>query len=445
MSQTLDDPFAFDLFAQPVAPVEPASVESESATPPTEEPPARERCWTDTLPKCSADEVAAGRALGSVPSWLFGAMFRAAAPRLLTILRTPPELFGMTSFGWSEVGAAELGQTTEGHRFCATLGIGQPEAGQSEATLFIQTDAGFAAALVERMLGGNGTPPESLRQVTSAEAAALEFLLLTLAWDVNAFLGEPALRLTSCARWLSFGHFQSAASNAPTRYLVGTVSLKFAEAVGFAEFILDASALEAFRHLGSRLMARPASEPPLALMRQKHLAELATIQPTFPAALVIGLVEATYGELRTLEIGDFVILDTIQSILQPGGVGSVAVGVPESVMLFGELDAALCLTVQDIVPTLPLLSSEETPMPTEETISPPAVALDDLAVTVRIELAARRLRLEEVAQLRVGHVLELGCKPTDPVTLTIDGRPIARGELVNVEGRLGVRITQARS
>lgn len=81
----------------------------------------------------------------------------------------------------------------------------------------------------------------------------------------------------------------------------------------------------------------------------------------------------------------------------------------------------------------------------EEAVSPPAVSLDDLVVTVRIELAARRLRLEEVAQLRVGHILELGCKPTDPVTLTIDGRPIARGELVDVEGRLGVRITQARS
>ncbi|AEP13534.1 type III secretion system cytoplasmic ring protein SctQ [Chloracidobacterium thermophilum] len=436
MSQTLDDPFAFDLFAQPVAPVEP-----EVAPPPTEEPPARERHWTDALPKCSRAEVEASRRLGSVPTWLFGAMFRAAAPRLLTILRTPPELFGMTSFGWSEVSAAELGQTTDSHRFCATFGVGQPG-----ATLFLQTDASFAAALVERMLGGNGTPPDGLRQVTSAEAAALEFLLLTLAWDVNALLGEPTLRLTSCARWLSFGHFQSAAtSDTPTRYLVGTVSLKFAEAVGFAEFILDAATLEAFRQVGSHLLARPVSDPTLALIRQKHVAELARVQPTFSAALVIGLVEATYGELRTLEIGDFVILETIQSVLQPGGIGSVTVGVPETLMLFGELDDEFRLTIQDIVPTLPMLSSEETSMPTEETATPPAVSLDDLAVTVRIELAARRLRLEEVAQLRTGYVLELGCKPTDPVTLTIDGRPIARGELVDVEGRLGVRITQARS
>jgi flagellar motor switch/type III secretory pathway protein FliN len=437
MSETLDDPFAFDLFAQPVVPVEP-----EAPLPPAEATPTSVRSWADSLPKCSLSEVEASRALGSVPTWLFGAMFRAAAPRLLTILRTPPELFGMTSFGWSEVSAAEIGRTTDTHRFCATFSVGQPK-----ATMFLQTDASFAAALVERMLGGKGTPPDGLRQVTSAEAAALEFLLLTLAWDVNAFLGEPTLRLTSCARWLSFGHFQSGAtSEVPARYLVGTVSLKFAEAVGFAEFILDAAALEGFRHLGNQLMARPVTDPTVAVLRQKHLAELAKLQPSFPAALVIGTVEATYGELRALEIGDYVILEEIQSVLGAGGVAKVTVGVPETLMLFGELDDALRLTVQDIVPTLPLIPPEETPMPNgEEAVSPPAVSLDDLVVTVRIELAARRLRLEEVAQLRVGHILELGCKPTDPVTLTIDGRPIARGELVDVEGRLGVRITQARS
>ncbi|MGQ9898544.1 MAG: type III secretion system cytoplasmic ring protein SctQ [Acidobacteriota bacterium] len=437
MSQTLDDPFAFDLFAQPVA-----SVEPQPTPPPTEEPLLREQHWADSLPRCSLAEAEASRALGSVPTWLLGAMFRAAAPRLLTILRTPPELFGMTSFGWSEVSAAELGKTTDGQRFCATFSVSP-----SEATLFLQTDASFAAALVERMLGGNGTPPDSLRQVTSAEAAALEFLLLTLAWEVNAFLGEPALRLTSCARWLSFGHFRSsAASGDPTLYLVGTVSLKFAEAVGFAECILDKAVLEAFQHLSRRLMTQPVSDPAMALVRQRHLAELTKVQPSLPAALVIGQFEATYGELQTLEIGDFVVIENIQSLLKPGGIGSATIGVPETLMLFGELDDTFRLIVQDIVPTLPLLSSEETPMPTEEAATPPAaVALDDLAVTVRIELAARRLRLEEVAQLRVGQILELGCKPTDPVTLTIDGRPIARGELVDIEGRLGVRITQARS
>ncbi len=441
MSQTLDDPFAFDLFAQPIAaPAEPEAALAALAAEPPAEQPRRGRPWHAALPKVGRAEVEAGRGLGGVPTWLFGAMFRVAAPRLLTILRTPPELFGLTSFGLTEVSADELSRATEERRLCATLGIGQGDEG-----LFMQADAGFAAALVERMLGGSGVPPDSARQVSSAETAALEFLLLALAWDVNAFLGEPALRLTSCARWLSFGHFQSTSDAArSSRWLVGTISLKFADVVGFVEFILDAPALAAFRRLAKRVMERPISDPALALLRQKRLADLARIQPALPVAVAIGAAEAAYRELQEIEIGDCVILETIQSVFQPGGVGSVVIGELGNLTLFGEFDDAFRLVVQDLLASPPLME-EDSAMPIDDSAPAASVALDDLVVTVRVELTARRMRLEEVAQLRVGQVLELGCAPTDPVTLTVDGRPIARGELVDVEGRLGVRITQGRS
>ena len=65
-----------------------------------------------------------------------------------------------------------------------------------------------------------------------------------------------------------------------------------------------------------------------------------------------------------------------------------------------------------------------------------------LLLTVHVELAARRIRLDELAQLRPGQVIELGCKATDPVDLVTEERRVARGELVDIEGRLGVRITQ---
>jgi type III secretion system YscQ/HrcQ family protein len=70
------------------------------------------------------------------------------------------------------------------------------------------------------------------------------------------------------------------------------------------------------------------------------------------------------------------------------------------------------------------------------------VALEDLWLTVRVELASRRIGLEELARLRIGQLLELGCKATDPVDLVLDGRRVARGELVDIEGQLGVRVTQ---
>jgi type III secretion system YscQ/HrcQ family protein len=71
-----------------------------------------------------------------------------------------------------------------------------------------------------------------------------------------------------------------------------------------------------------------------------------------------------------------------------------------------------------------------------------ALALDELLLTVRVELGARRISLDELARMRAGQVLELGCRATDPVELIAEDRRIARGELVDIEGRLGVRITQ---
>lgn len=68
--------------------------------------------------------------------------------------------------------------------------------------------------------------------------------------------------------------------------------------------------------------------------------------------------------------------------------------------------------------------------------------LDGLLLTVRVEIAARRIRLDEIARLRVGYLMDLECRITDPVALLVYGRRIAEGELVEFEGQLGVRITR---
>ena len=55
----------------------------------------------------------------------------------------------------------------------------------------------------------------------------------------------------------------------------------------------------------------------------------------------------------------------------------------------------------------------------------------------RITLSAR-----EVLDLRPGTVLPVGRPLAGPVDLTAGGRVIARGELVDVEGEIGVRVSE---
>jgi flagellar motor switch protein FliN/FliY len=66
----------------------------------------------------------------------------------------------------------------------------------------------------------------------------------------------------------------------------------------------------------------------------------------------------------------------------------------------------------------------------------------DVPINLIIELGSCQLPMREVLQLTVGSVVQLD-KPADaPVELTVNGKLIARGEVVIVEERFGVKITE---
>lgn len=61
-------------------------------------------------------------------------------------------------------------------------------------------------------------------------------------------------------------------------------------------------------------------------------------------------------------------------------------------------------------------------------------------VVVRVELGAVSMSAREWARLGPGDVIETGQRIAEPVVLRIAGREVGRGELVNVDGQVGVRI-----
>ncbi|NGO37899.1 flagellar motor switch protein FliN [Limisphaera ngatamarikiensis] len=66
----------------------------------------------------------------------------------------------------------------------------------------------------------------------------------------------------------------------------------------------------------------------------------------------------------------------------------------------------------------------------------------DVPVNLSIELGSCQLPMREVLQLQVGSVVQLD-KPADaPVDLLVNGKLIARGEVVVIEDRFGVKITE---
>jgi flagellar motor switch protein FliN/FliY len=65
----------------------------------------------------------------------------------------------------------------------------------------------------------------------------------------------------------------------------------------------------------------------------------------------------------------------------------------------------------------------------------------DLTVTVTAEAGRATLSLAEVLALAPGSVIELAKSIEEPLELQVNGRVVARGEVVVINDRYGIRIT----
>ena len=66
----------------------------------------------------------------------------------------------------------------------------------------------------------------------------------------------------------------------------------------------------------------------------------------------------------------------------------------------------------------------------------------DVPVSLTIELGGCRLPMREVLALNVGSVVQFDQAADAPVELNINGKLVARGEVVIGEDRYGVKITE---
>jgi flagellar motor switch protein FliN/FliY len=80
--------------------------------------------------------------------------------------------------------------------------------------------------------------------------------------------------------------------------------------------------------------------------------------------------------------------------------------------------------------------------PTYDPAAPAALSLlMDVPLTVSMRFGSRRLLLSEVLDLSPGAVIELDRQVQEPVDLLLDGRLVAHGEVVVIDGNYGLRVT----
>jgi len=109
-----------------------------------------------------------------------------------------------------------------------------------------------------------------------------------------------------------------------------------------------------------------------------------------------------------------------------------------------QISPALAAELQPRVQPEPSAQTAVPPSPLTPSLSSPASSygrLMDVGLDVKLRFGTRRMLLRDVLALSAGVVVELDNTLHSPVDLLLDGRLIAQGEVVIVDGKYGLRIT----
>jgi flagellar motor switch protein FliN/FliY len=95
------------------------------------------------------------------------------------------------------------------------------------------------------------------------------------------------------------------------------------------------------------------------------------------------------------------------------------------------------------------------PPPPEHQQTPPAASgggseinlesLLDVPVTLSVEIGRTRLPIRDLVSLNQGSVVELDREVNEPLDLLVNGKLMARGEVVVVDGQFGLRLIEVVS
>jgi flagellar motor switch protein FliN len=84
-----------------------------------------------------------------------------------------------------------------------------------------------------------------------------------------------------------------------------------------------------------------------------------------------------------------------------------------------------------------------TTAPAEDSSQPPELErLYDVPVELAVEIGRTRMTIRETLALGPGSIVTLNRLAGEPVDLLVNGKPIARGEVVVIDEEFGLRVTE---
>jgi type III secretion system YscQ/HrcQ family protein len=248
---------------------------------------------------------------------------------------------------------------------------------------WLEVEIGLLARTLERVSGTAPRTPAGTA-VRDAELRLLELVALV------AIDGARCPELDSLGPRLVQGEPAPVAGG-----LAVHLELRVGDDRGRGRLVIPADAVAA--------LGQPAGAVPPAA---------ASAELMLPASFRSGTCSIAEAELSSLALGDVLLLDegpARSHLVFPGGLA-----------FHGELEGDRFL-VKEVQMT---------------------EAQADYPIALSVEIARVTVRLGDLAQLEPGAALPLAVAPEGAVVLRAGERAVARGQLIDLEGSLGVRVTQ---
>lgn len=453
------DPFAVDIFGAA------KSVEIKENDGLTEVPATAEKVvekskelptWNVNLPRVTAREVEFSRLLQNLPKNLTR---RAAGAVQETLARYTFQSPNQTSCRLASVSETNLAETIEraaqNPQVFLTLGC-QP----GNAAAVIALNADFASSVIDLILGGQAAEHHAPRDLSPIENVIIEFLAINILGEINNWLGHSVLCLQKVTgeNPAIFDSFERGAES--------VFNVNFNSFGGTATIFSGWSFLDGLDKTQNPLFEKKSLK--------KQIQKFGEIALKLNLRLPIGTTFLTADNLLYLEPDDVILIEEPENVwTNKTFVGRlpVYVGSGKNFFLNGKIvpdDARenLAFQIEEILSseerhelsrtklkmdekeTEEIETDRDAAEETEETAESEetenAAILSNVLVCLRVEIAGGKISLNELQNMRSGQIISLGCRPTDPVRIVTDSsdQPIAHGELLDIEGKLGVRVTK---
>jgi flagellar motor switch protein FliM len=306
---------------------------------------------------------------------------------------------------------------------------------------FWEIELGFAHEAVEMLLGANSESVE-IRALTELEEGLLQFLALQVLRTIftHSEAEKIHVRLDNI---LSSSKAVVSLAAPETQMVLMSLSASVGGYTGYFRFFIPATVLAKLR---------PHAEAPVRAYRMQQNLIRSNFRLAMPPLLLraeIGYAEISLAEFEELRPGDTIILDklSLRPDRQAEGRAELRVGSGFS----GHLDCRLRFDgrgykaeVEEIVlgavsETMEAEAKRKGEKMDSDQLSA-APLLSDVPLRLVVELARIPTTLEEVVEMKVGYIIDLGRLATDPLNLVVNGKTVGQGELVEFEGQLGIRL-----